>query len=121
MNENKAYGKIVKIFPKEDEDPDPLCTKGPDERRDQKIVGMVIVDGLVRDKEKWGDSKIFDPEKGKEYKCSIWREGDNLRVRGHVLFFHRTQTWLPADKLQPEALLRAEAEVEVESQDDVAH
>ncbi len=40
--------------------------------------------------------KILDPEKGNVYRAELWREGDDLIVRGKLLFFFRNQTWLPA-------------------------
>jgi hypothetical protein len=39
--------------------------------------------------------KILDPEKGNVYKSELWKEGDNLVVRGKLLFFGRSQTWFP--------------------------
>ena len=26
-------------------------------------------------------------------KCSIWLDGNNLKVRGYVAMFYKTQTW----------------------------
>jgi len=92
--DGKIYGDIIKIYPREDEDPDPICDKCSGYRKDQKIVGMTIIDGLGRDGDKWSGSKILDPEKGKSYNCKLWLEDGKLRVRGSVFVFHRTQTWL---------------------------
>jgi len=36
----------------------------------------------------------MDPETGKVYDCKIWLENGQLKVRGYVAFFYRTQTWL---------------------------
>lgn len=33
--------------------------------------------------------------KGKVYGCEIWRDGENLIVRGKIAFFGRNQTWIP--------------------------
>jgi len=97
--DGKIYGNIVEIYPREDEDPDPVCDKCSDYRKDQKIIGMTIIDGLEQKGDKWSGSKILDPEKGKSYKCKLWLEDGNLRVRGSVFLFHRTQTWLRVPEL----------------------
>ena len=34
-----------------------------------------------------------NPKNGKTYKCSIWLDGNNLKVRGYVAMFYETQTW----------------------------
>jgi uncharacterized protein (DUF2147 family) len=47
--------------------------------------------------EKSGDEyaagNILDPEEGKVYKCKLWLEGTELKVRGYWGPFYRTQTW----------------------------
>ena len=42
------------------------------------------------------DGQILDPEHGDVYKASLWVEGGNLKVEGKLMFFGRTQTWVPA-------------------------
>lgn len=96
LRDGLLYGRIVQLFPKEGDDPDPRCDKCPDERRDQPLLGMSIIDGLKRESARWAGGKILDPEKGKLYACQLWREGETLRVRGSLLIFHRTQTWIRA-------------------------
>jgi hypothetical protein len=39
--------------------------------------------------------KILDPKKGKVYSCEMWRDGENLIVRGKIAFLGRNQIWLP--------------------------
>jgi uncharacterized protein (DUF2147 family) len=44
----------------------------------------------------WKGGKILDPEKGKEYSCTMWFEAgkpDELKVRGWFGPVYRTQTW----------------------------
>ena len=95
--DGKVYGKIIKLFKKPGEDPNPSCTECTDYRKDKKIIGMVIITGLTRDDEVWeGDDAILDPENGKIYDCKIWVDENNnnlLNVRGYIAFFFRTQTW----------------------------
>ena len=94
--DGKYYGKIIKLFLKEGDNQHPTCDKcdEDDDRKDQPTLGMEIIRGLQAYKEKYSFGKILDPKKGKEYKCSIWVEGDDkLKVQGSFLFISRTQTW----------------------------
>ena len=95
-DDGKYYGKIIKLFRKEGEDPDPVCDKcdEDDSRYNQKILGMEIITALEKDGNEYEDGEILDPKKGKVYDCKLWVENDKLQVRGYVLFFHRTQEWL---------------------------
>ncbi|MFN0216625.1 MAG: DUF2147 domain-containing protein [Saprospiraceae bacterium] len=91
--EGKLYGKVSKLLKSS---PDKLCSKCPGERKNQPILGMIV---LVEMKEKeglWQSGSILDPEKGKWYKCKIWfKKGDpnTLLVRGFIGPFYRTQYW----------------------------
>ncbi len=95
----KVYGKITKLYRKPGEDPDPLCddceTDNP--RFMKKIIGMEIMEGLVKDDQEYGGGFILDPENGKVYRCKIWVEDNQLKVRGYIGPFYRTQNWLKAD------------------------
>lgn len=90
----KYYGKITKLLRRSS---DTVCEKCPGKRKDQKLVGMVIIQDLEQKDDYWKDGKILDPESGKEYGCSIWFEDGNteeLQVRGkHWTGLYRTQTW----------------------------
>jgi uncharacterized protein (DUF2147 family) len=93
--EGKFYGRVVRIFVEKDEDPDPVCDKCPedDARYKKKIIGMEIIRGLSKSGDRFEDGDILDPEVGKIYKCRLWLEGKDLKVRGFWGPFYRTQTW----------------------------
>ncbi len=94
--DGKMYGKIVKLLNREpNEDPDPICDKCTDDRKDQKILGLEIIRDMEKDGDEWADGEIVDPESGKVYDCKMWVKDGDLRVRGYIAFFFRTQTWLP--------------------------
>lgn len=38
---------------------------------------------------------VVDPEKGKTYTAKLWKQGENLILRGEVLIFGRNVTWPP--------------------------
>ncbi|MDD9304766.1 MAG: DUF2147 domain-containing protein [Desulfobacter sp.] len=97
--DGKYYGKIVKLFLKPGDDQNPTCDKCKDDdpRKDKPTLGMVIMQDMVKKGEKYGDGTILDPKKGKVYKCKFWTEEGNLKLRGYIGVFFRTQTWLPAE------------------------
>ncbi|MEM9338079.1 MAG: DUF2147 domain-containing protein [Bacteroidota bacterium] len=93
------HGKIVKLYLAPEEDPDPVCTACEDHRKGQKIIGMEIISHMKYDQrnEVYHKGEIVDPENGNVYDCKLWIDNNsgNLKVRGYLLFFYRTQTWLP--------------------------
>lgn len=93
--DGKVYGKIVKLFPKPGEDPDPICDKCPpdDSRFKKKIIGLEIIKDMVKSEDEYSEGNILDPEDGKIYRCKLWIEGNDLMVRGYWGPFYRTQTW----------------------------
>jgi uncharacterized protein (DUF2147 family) len=88
-------GKVVKLFSKPDEDPDPVCDKCPadDARHGRKIIGMEIMTDMKKSGGEYMDGNILDPEVGRIYRCKLWMEGTELKVRGYWGPFFRTQTW----------------------------
>ncbi len=95
---DKFFGKVLKTYPEPGEDPDPICDECEDHRKDQKIIGMEIITDMRYDQKdnEYRKGEILDPENGNIYDCKLWvDEEGNLRVRGYLLFFYRTQTWLP--------------------------
>lgn len=83
-------GKIIRLI----RDPKAICEgcKGKDKGRSR--VGLRIMWDLQKDDDEWDDGRIFDPKKGKDYRCKIWLDGPNtLKVRGYLGPLYRTQTW----------------------------
>ena len=90
---NKLYGKVVKLLKSA---PDKKCDKCPGERKNQAILGMIVVTDMVKADGFYQSGDILDPEKGKWYKCRMWlKDGDpnTLVVRGYIGPFYRTQYW----------------------------
>ncbi len=98
----QLQGRIEKLFRQPGEDPDPTCDKCTDSRKDQRVIGMVILRGLTRDGDEWSGGRILDPENGKEYRCYIEGidGGRRLKVRGYIGFslLGRTQYWERVDE-----------------------
>lgn len=85
-------GRIVDLFDKSKLGK--VCDACPSDRHGQPIVGMEIIRGMRRDGREWQGGTILDPETGKLYDCRLWVENGQLKVRGYVAFFFRTQTWM---------------------------
>jgi hypothetical protein len=87
-------GHVERIVARAGDPADPLCTRCSGARRNQRVVGMQILDGYRAEGGRWTGGRILDPENGREYSSSVWMEGpDRLRVRGYWGFLYRTQTW----------------------------
>ena len=59
-------------------------------------AGMDIIWGLKNNGRKYSGGSILDPEKGNIYGAELWRQGQDLIVRGELLIFGRNQVWPPA-------------------------
>ncbi len=90
------YGKVVELFLEPHEPKDPVCDEcdEDDPRYKQKTRGMEILKGVKKEEDEYVDGEILDPENGKIYNCKLWLEDGNLKLRGYIAFFYRTQTWL---------------------------
>lgn len=95
--DGRAYGKILKLNRTPEQDQNPICDECEGKRKDQPIIGMTIITDMQYDAadDEWEEGEILDPSDGDIYSCKMWREGKNLKVRGYIAFFFRTQTWLP--------------------------
>lgn len=92
VKDGKANGRIVEIYDKTKADK--TCDACTDDRKGKRIQGMEIIRGMVKDGDEWEDGTIMDPDNGKIYDCKLWLENGQLKVRGYVAFFFRTQTWV---------------------------
>ena len=94
--DGRLFGKIVKLFRKAGEEQNPKCTKCPGNKKDQPLIGLVILEGLKPDGDQWSGGTILDPDNGKTYRCLIKVEKNGkLKVRGYmgVSLLGRTQYW----------------------------
>lgn len=87
------FGKVVKLV--DPPEPDPICEEcsKDDERFGKKIIGMEIIRNMKKSGDEYVDGDILDPEDGKIYRCKLWIEEGQLKVRGYWGPFYRTQTW----------------------------
>ncbi len=90
----KAYARIVELLDKNKKDM--RCTECKGAKKNMRVEGMTIIEGLTKDGSEWNGGTILDPSNGKEYKCYIELEGkDKLKVRGFIgiSLLGRTQYW----------------------------
>ena len=77
---------------------DANCDKCEGARKDQKVLGMTILEGVKRDggHDHWDGGTILDPNNGKVYKVRLTPKdgGKLLEVRGFIGPFYRNQTWV---------------------------
>lgn len=90
--DGKFFGKIVKLLPVVSTT---VCDNCPGDKKGKNLVGMEIIENLEKYKDYFSYGTIMDPSSGKVYKCSIWREGKTLKVRGYigVSLLGRNQIW----------------------------
>ena len=97
-NEGAFQGQIEKLYREPNEDQNPKCDKCEGARKDQPIVGMVILSGLKKEGEEFNGGEIIDPKNGKVYKAKmhLTDAGKKLSVRGYVgmPMLGRSQVWV---------------------------
>lgn len=90
-------GAVEKIFDpaKQDSRCDECASDDP--RKGKPVIGMTILTGLKKDGDNvYAGGSILDPANGKVYnaKVTVIDGGKKLEMRGSILFFGRTQTWV---------------------------
>lgn len=98
--QHTLQGKVIKIFPRPGYDQNEICAACRGPKHNQRIVGMIVLEGLradVDDPGRWNNGKILDPKNGKTYNSTVQLTDGNTRlnVRGYIgiPMFGRTQIW----------------------------
>ena len=91
-------GKIVWLNEPTEPDGTPAVDKNnPDAKlRNVPLIGLNMLHGLKKDGNKYSGGKIYDPENGKTYNCSMEVNGNVLKVRGSLDsrgLLGRTMNW----------------------------
>ena len=91
----KLFGRVVRSFMPGAEDR--VCALCTDDRKNQPIIGLVIIRNMKQDNDDYTGGDILDPESGAVYHCKLHLEKDGsvLIVRGYIGFslLGRSQTW----------------------------
>ena len=91
----KVFGKVVDILNPEDKDA--LCEKCEGDEYNAPVLGLVLIKQLKKIGKFYRGGTIFDPERGKKYKCRLAIDKNNpniLQVRGYISFLYASQYWL---------------------------
>jgi uncharacterized protein (DUF2147 family) len=91
----KLFGRIEQSFTPGAEHR--VCVPCTDERKDQPIIGLIIIRNMKRDGNEYNGGDILDPESGSVYRCKmhVEQDGSRLALRGYIGFslLGRSQTW----------------------------
>jgi uncharacterized protein (DUF2147 family) len=91
-----VFGKVEASFdPKEANE---ICERCSDDRKNKRVVGMVVMRNMRKHGSEYRDGDILDPDTGLIYSCRFRLEdgGRKLVVRGFIgiSLLGRSQVWL---------------------------
>lgn len=96
--EGRYFAKIIMLY-NLSEGVNPataVCDKCKGDKKDKPLIGLNIVEDMVKKGDEYKEGKITDPKNGKSYNCSIKidpKDPNTLIVKGSIGPFSRAQYW----------------------------